>query len=223
MKQRLKHLGDLAPLKQTLAERVQRKAADDRRAAHLAHQKHEAEHDFRTAVGAVEPLRHARRHVPAPVPVAPVPHQRIADDRAVLDASVSDEIDLEALLDTDDTLSWRRQGTGPDVLRKLRRGEWTVQAESDLHGFRVDAARGVVAEFLRDAIRRGLRCVRIIHGKGNGSKDRQPVLKGKVRGWLIQREEVIAFCQARPTQGGAGALMVLLRPSTPAPSDRAAR
>jgi len=65
----------------------------------------------------------------------------------------------------------------------------------------------------RDAGKRGLRCIRVVHGKGLGSKGRQPVLKGKTKVWLAQREDVIAFCQARATEGGGGALIVLLKPS----------
>ena len=103
--------------------------------------------------------------------------------------------------------------TGRGKRQKLRRGEWVIQDHLDLHGARVDEARELLAGFLREALRRGFRCVRIVHGKGLGSKDKVPVLKGKARVWLAQREEVIAFCQARPAQGGSGALVVLLRPA----------
>ena len=99
------------------------------------------------------------------------------------------------------------------MVRKLRRGVWAIQAQLDLHGLRRDAARERLGNFLRAAVRDGLRCVRVIHGKGLGSKDRQPVLRGKTRVWLAQRDEVIAFCQARPAEGGGGALVVLLKPA----------
>ncbi len=85
------------------------------------------------------------------------------------------------------------------------------QAQLDLHGMRTDEAREALADFLRNATRRGLRCVRVIHGKGLGSLNRQPVLKEKVMRWLTQRQEVIAFCQAPPFAGGGGALLVLLK------------
>jgi len=88
-----------------------------------------------------------------------------------------------------------------------------IQDEIDLHGCRTDEARELLGGFLREALKRGVRCVRIVHGKGLGSPDKQPVLKGKTRVWLAQREEVIAFCQARPAEGGSGALVVLLKPS----------
>ena len=141
----------------------------------------------------------------------PAPRQRELDDRAVLDESMSDEIDIERLLDTDEALSYQRSGIGPDVVRRLRRGEWTVQRQIDLHGLRVDEAREALAAFLALAVRDQQRCVRVIHGKGLGSIGREPVLKNKVPRWLVQRQEVLAFCQARPNDGGAGALIVLLR------------
>ena len=101
-------------------------------------------------------------------------------------------------------------------MRKLRRGVWATQAQLDLHGLRRDEARERLGAFLREAARAGFRCVRVIHGKGNGSPGREPVLKAKVKSWLVQKEEVIAFVQARASDGGNGALMVLLRPAAPA-------
>ena len=93
---------------------------------------------------------------------------------------------------------------------RLRRGHWAVQGQIDLHGLRVDEAREALGAFVRDAVRAGLRCVRVVHGKGLGSPGRAPVLKAKVHGWLIQKKEVLAFVQAKPLEGGAGALLVLL-------------
>ena len=88
-----------------------------------------------------------------------------------------------------------------------------IQSQIDLHGLRRDEAREQLASFLREAVKQGLRCVRVVHGKGNGSPGREPVLKAKVKTWLVQKNEVIAFTQARASDGGAGALLVLLRPS----------
>jgi DNA-nicking Smr family endonuclease len=82
-----------------------------------------------------------------------------------------------------------------------------------LHGFRTEDAREALASFLREAVRQGLRCVRVVHGKGLGSPGKTPVLKGKVHSWLVQKDEVLAFVQARGDEGGAGAVVVLLRPS----------
>ena len=148
---------------------------------------------------------------PAPLPI---PLQRIADEKDALRASLSDEIDIERLLDTDESLSFRRPGLGIEVVRKLRRGEWSVQAQLDLHGLRTDEARLSLVVFLGEALTNDLRCLRVIHGKGLGSVNKEPVLKGKVLKWLTQRDEVLAFCQARPNDGGSGALLILLKGST---------
>ena len=169
--------------------------------------------EFLEAVRDVTPLARPRP-VPVLARVRPQPVQRERDNRAVLDESLADAIDIESLLDTDESLSYRRTGISADTLRKLRRGFWVVQAELDLHGHRVTEAHHALSAFLRDAMHQGRRCVRIVHGKGRGSRDGVPVLKGKVRGWLARRNDVIAFCQARPPDGGAGALLVLLKPST---------
>src|SRR5262249_5902279 len=134
------------------------------------------------------------------------------DEAAVLSEAISDEFDPEMLLDTDESLFYHRPGINQEVVRKLRRGAWIVQAQLDLHGMRRDEVRDALAEFIRDSSKRGLRCLRVIHGKGLGSVGKEPVLKGKVRAWLVQKEEVIAFCQARPHDGGAGAVLVLLQP-----------
>ena len=117
---------------------------------------------------------------------------------------------MESLLLTDDGLSFRRPGIPLDVVTRLRRGQWSIQAELDLHGLRRDEAREQLAGFVRSSTRRGLRCLRVVHGKGHGSPGRQPVLKAKVQRWLAQCAEVVAFAQASGPQGGAGALIVLL-------------
>jgi DNA-nicking Smr family endonuclease len=128
----------------------------------------------------------------------------------VLREAISDEFDVESLLDTDESLSFRRPGIGQEVVRQLRRGRWVIQAQIDLHGLRRDQAREQMAAFLRESVKHDLRCVRVVHGKGHGSPGREPVLKAKVRTWLVQRNEVLAFVQARASDGGAGALIVLL-------------
>ena len=118
------------------------------------------------------------------------------------------------MLDTDESLSFRQPGLGIEVVRKLRRGEWSIQAQLDLHGLRSDEARLALVGFLSESLSNNMRCLRVIHGKGLGSINKEPVLKGKVLKWLIQRDEVMAFCQARPNDGGSGALLILLRGST---------
>jgi DNA-nicking Smr family endonuclease len=164
---------------------------------------------FRDAVRDVRPLP---APPPPPEPPRPPPraHMRRADDEAVLVESL--ELGPgELLVETGDELLFRRATISGRTLRRLQRGEFRVEDEIDLHGLIAVEAREALRSFLNEAIRRGLRCVRVIHGKGLGSKNREPVLKGKVRGWLQQRDEVLAFCQAPPVQGGGGALLVLLR------------
>ena len=204
-------LSDLGALRDQLkAQAIERERAAEQARQDAARQALEA-NLFRASVGEVQPLTTPPKAKSAPPKPAPTPVQREADERQVLVEAISDDFDPESLLDTDDELSWQRPPLGADVVRKLRRGHWVLQDELDLHGARSDEARELVGDFLRDALRRGLRCVRVIHGKGLGSKDRQPVLKGKVRKWLMQRDEVIAFCSARAADGGSGAVVVLLR------------
>lgn len=168
---------------------------------------------FRRSIGDIAPLKTSgKADIALPRP-QPIPRQHLADEQAALRESLSDEFTIDSLLDTDEALSYARTGIGPDVVRKLRRGHWVIQAQLDLHGMRTDEARDALGEFLRNAAKRGLRCVRVIHGKGLGSVNKTPVLKSKVRNWLVQKDEVIAFCQARAADGGAGALIVLLQAS----------
>jgi len=168
---------------------------------------------FRRSVGEVTPLAGKDTIVPQTPRPLPIPRQHLADEQAALQESLSDEFTIDTLLDTDEALSYARSGIGPDVLRKMRRGHWVIQGQLDLHGMRSDEAREALGEFLRASLRRGWRCVRVIHGKGLGSVNKEPVLKRKVRNWLVQKDEVIAFCQARAADGGAGAVIVLLRSS----------
>jgi DNA-nicking Smr family endonuclease len=166
---------------------------------------------FRAAVGDAVPLRHAPRHVRAPAPGPAVAVQSLLDEHDALRQSRDAALDPESALETGEEAAFLRDGLSRQVLRKLRRGHWVVQDELDLHGMSRAEARDALAAFLREAVRRARRCVRVVHGKGLGSKNREPVLKGKVKGWLAQREEVLAFCQAPAVQGGSGALLVLLR------------
>ena len=162
------------------------------------------------SVGPVHALRDrglAEIALPRPLPL---PRQRELDEQAALAQSLSDEVTLDSLLLTDDGLSFRRPGIGVDVVGRLRKGHWALQGQIDLHGCTRDEARPLLAGYIRESHRRGLRCLRVVHGKGHGSPGRQPVLKAKVQRWLAQCAEVIAFAQASGPQGGAGALVVLL-------------
>lgn len=207
-------LADLKPLARELAAaRLAAEAERERVAAtlRLAEQERRV---FELTVGPVTPLRRLDRVLHDREQPPPEPRQREADERAVLLQALSDEIDIESLLETDETLSFRREGISLEVVRKLRRGHWALQAQLDLHGLRRDAAREALSHFIHDSSRRGLRCVRVVHGKGHGSPGREPVLKGRVRRWLVQKNEVLAFVQARGSDGGAGALIVLLTGTT---------
>jgi DNA-nicking Smr family endonuclease len=164
-------------------------------------------------VGNVKPIAAKPRVLITPQRPTARPLQQTLDDQAALSESMSDEFDVSTLLDVDDQLSFRRPGIGTDVTRKLRKGEWAMQGQLDLHGLRSDEAREAVGQFVRDAKRMGWRCVRVVHGKGLGSPGKEPVLKSKVQRWLVQKNEVLAFVQAKPSDGGAGALVVLLGPS----------
>lgn len=206
-----KDFADLASLREQLKQReLARLQAEAERLLREARERHEA-NLFINSIGKVLPLPlHGKAALASPRPL-PIARQHLADEQAALEQSLSDEFNVDTLLDTDDELSFARNGIGQDTVRKLRRGHWVTQAQLDLHGLRTDEARDALALFLRLAIRRGHRCVRVIHGKGLGSVNREPVLKKKVRNWLQQKQEVLAFCQARAADGGAGALMVLLK------------
>ena len=164
---------------------------------------------FRQAVGSVKPVR-CDRIEPIPLHPTPIPRFTEADERQVLADMMSNYFE-PAELDTGEELYYRREGVQQAVLRKLRRGQFQVGAALDLHGMTVAAAREALTAFLRHTRRDRLNCVRIIHGKGNGSRHRGPVLKQKINHWLRQRDEVLAFCSARPMDGGTGAIYVLLR------------
>jgi len=169
---------------------------------------------FRDAVRDATPLQSpSRTQLEANSP-PPIPIQLLLDVHDALAESLSGPLSLDQSVETGEELFFLREGLRRDVLRKLRRGHWVVQDLVDLHGLNREQARLLLAEFLGACLKRGLRCVRVIHGKGLRSPKREPVLKGKVQQWLAQRDEVLAFCQAPPHDGGSGALLVLLRAGT---------
>lgn len=171
---------------------------------------------FREAVRDVRRLPHGSSGLPAdqaPVtrrrPPQPVARFSRADRHAVLRESLSgDAGDPE--LASGDELVYHRAGVQMSILKKLRRGQYRVQAEVDLHGYTVVEAKQVLRDFLADALVHRLRCVRIIHGKGLRSGHRGPVLKGVVSSVLRRIGPVIAYVSARQVDGGTGAVYVLL-------------
>ena len=170
--------------------------------------------DFRNAVADAIPLRATNRAQHVRRLPKPIARQRLRDEQQVMRDALADPFDWDAAVAAGDELLFVRPGVPSAAVRKLKRGGWVLRAELDLHGMTGDQARLAVATFLHDCLRREIRCVRIIHGKGLGSKNREPILKHKVRHWLMQRDEVLAFCQARQVDGGAGAVVVLLKSPT---------
>lgn len=200
------------------ARRALREQAAPPLAFHQAPQKPKPQPDgailFRRAVADAVPLAPPNRaNIARPRP-KPIARQRLRDEQQVMTDALSDPWDWESVVSTGEELVFVRPGVSTATLRKLRRGGWVIQGELDLHGHTGDEARSALAAFLNRCMIEDRRCVRIIHGKGYGSKNRLPVLKNKVRHWLMQREDVLAFCQARAVDGGAGAVIVLLKSST---------
>jgi DNA-nicking Smr family endonuclease len=148
---------------------------------------------------------------------APVPHHTLADERDVLEASKYGDDPHPHSWDTGQEFeheqTFVRAGLGADIASKLRRNHWSVQAELDLHGLTTDEAHDALSDFIVDARLRRYRCVRVIHGKGLTSPNKEPVLKGKVRRWLARWDEVLAYTEAPRHAGGSGALLVLLKGS----------
>jgi DNA-nicking Smr family endonuclease len=205
-------LADLKSVKKEIDAQAMRAAAAAALQALERKQQAARSNLFHAAVGQVQRMPQSQIADLKPAPPSPIPRQQMLDDAAALQEAISDEVDVTSLLETDEHLSFRRSGVGPDVTQKLRRGKWSIQRQVDLHGLRSDEARETLGAFIREAHRQGIRCVRVVHGKGLGSPGKAPVLKEKVHRWLVQKAEVVAFVQAQPAHGGAGALVVLLQP-----------
>ncbi len=209
----VKSLADLKQVKKAIEAQAKAEALRKAEAAKRARQATADQDLFRQAAGAVRQLPQAATALLKKEQVKPIPVQHQRDEEAALQESLSDAFDISTLLEADEHLSYRRPGIGPDVTRKLRRGDWAIQRQLDLHGLRTEDAREALGQFIREAHQQGIRCVRVVHGKGLGSPGKTPVLKGRVQSWLAQKKEVLAFVQARPAEGGAGAVVVLLQPS----------
>jgi DNA-nicking Smr family endonuclease len=163
---------------------------------------------FRDAVRDVRPLG-ARTAPPQPSRVRPRARFARAERAAVLRESL-DAGGPDPTLASGEELVYRRPHVPPAVLRRLRRGDYRVQREIDLHGLTVAEARHALRQFLVEALERQVRCVRIVHGKGLRSGTRGPVLKSAVSGLLRRTGAVLAYVSARPVDGGTGAVYVLL-------------
>jgi DNA-nicking Smr family endonuclease len=165
---------------------------------------------FQAEILDVVPLTPHGRILHSPAEIPPVPRNLFLDEREVIHESLHDPVRWDIDTETGEEGSYVRPGISRQTVRRLRH-DWVAQAELDLHGLTKVEAKRELADFLYECMRRGARCVRIIHGKGLGSKNREPVLKLHVRHWLTQRDEVLAYVQARPVDGGGGAVMVLLK------------
>jgi DNA-nicking Smr family endonuclease len=164
---------------------------------------------FRTAVSGVKPLSARGRHFEKSPPAHKVLSTR-ADERAALRESPITGADFDAI-ETGDKLVFQRPQVTRHVFRQLRRGRYPIQDEIDLHGMNAAEAHDMLTDFIAGCSAAGLKCVRVIHGKGLGSGPDGPVLKTRVNHWLRQWEQVLAFCSTQPQHGGTGAIYVLLR------------
>jgi len=168
----------------------------------------EKDETFRDAMRDVSPIKATNRVEPYRPPRPPFAAKRHEDERAVIEELARLTLDDDAEIEED--ASYLRPGLPRDILRKLRRTHWVIQDDLDLHGFTGEEAAVQTAVFLADARRRGLRCVRIVHGKGLRSAGREPVLRKRIRKLLTRRDEVLAFVEPRGFHGGSGAVVVLL-------------
>lgn len=161
---------------------------------------------FRAAVGPVKPVRHDKAALDTGKP-PPVARFTRADERSVLAESLNDPT---IWVESGDEVQFCRLGLKNPALRKLKRGQYSLHEELDLHGLNATDAKQAVAGFLKEARHHRWHCVRIIHGKGKRSFQGLPVLRPKVIKWLQQTDCVIAFCTATARDGGTGALYVLI-------------
>ena len=166
---------------------------------------------FQEAVKNVKPLKIKSKTIEVstskPKPIA---KKLIEDEKRVLLDSISDEYIYDNI-DSEDGLLYLRNGHSPDILNKLKKGYWVVQGSIDLHGMISQEAKSYIVDYIQDCKKRHIRCIRIIHGKVIGSKNKEPVLRNKVKNWLVQKDEVIAYAQAPRHDGGSGAVVVLLK------------
>ncbi len=165
---------------------------------------------FRDAVKGTRPLQVTPRVRPnRPKPKPRAQFRRLGEAEVLEDSLQLSPIDLE--VEFGEELTYRRSGIQDAVMRRLRRGYYRVESELDLHGLTVPEAKAAMRDFLARTIARQCRCVRVIHGKGLGSGPRGPVIKQAVNVILRRTDAVVAFCPARPVDGGTGAIYVLLK------------
>jgi DNA-nicking Smr family endonuclease len=164
---------------------------------------------FRKTVGSIKPIKQDSIVINKPK-LSHTPSKTEEDDRAIMQELFDSEFERN-LLERGDKLSYSKPGIQKQTLRKLRRGQYPIEAELDLHGMTVATANMALSRFLGQCIAHSQRCVRIIHGKGIGSKNKKPIIKNRLNNWLRHQDNVMAFCSARQTDGGTGAIYLLLK------------
>lgn len=170
--------------------------------------------DFQAAIEGATPLKKPARVTHERPKPSPRPRQRELDEAAAVVESLHGPLEIDDLLAIGETDAFLRPGLPRNVLRDLRRGRWTIQNHTDLHGLNRHEAHEEVSRFLAESMLTGKRCVRIVHGRGLGSPGREGVLRHFVKSWLSRSNDVLAFCHPPPSDGGEGALWILLRASS---------
>lgn len=203
------HKNDLAKLKQLkkALRNATKKPVVKTPTASISLSDHEL---FMRAINGVKPLTHPYIEK---TPKSPSPWPKQGLQQHLINEATESMTDFWPWdeLETDEQLMFTRPGVSLEILKKLKRGNWPAQAELDLHGHTTETARALLVEFLLRSVKLGFRCVRIIHGKGLSSPNNEPILKLKTKNWLAQRDEVLAYTQAKRNEGGGGAVVVLLR------------
>ena len=164
---------------------------------------------FQQEMASVKPLVQERSH-PIANTIEPEPIIQEKDDKYSFDSLYSEEFEPKTI-GNEEAISFQRSGVQDRLFKQLRQGQLTLDAELDLHGMTIPIAHQQLAEFIDECRKQNIRCIRIIHGKGWGSKDNKPVLKTKLNAWLQHEENVLAFCSTPIESGGTGAVFVLLR------------
>ena len=164
---------------------------------------------FRDAIGRVRPLKRAAPAAPAKPRPRPEPVQSERDEARVRDELLAHDFD-PAAIEVGDEIHYLKSGQPQRLLKQLRRGQFSVRAELDLHEMTTAVAREAIRAFLEECLARHEYCVRIVHGKGLRSRAEGPVLKRLTATLLARRKDVLAYASARPAQGGTGAVLVLL-------------
>ena len=163
---------------------------------------------FRQTIGEVDTIKYDGVDLSKPKP-PPVPNQTILSEQETFNQMANDPFDIPDV-EIGDELYFRRSGVQEQIIRKLRRGQFAIESELDLHGMTVNVAKKELNDFLYYCQSTNRRCIRIIHGKGHGSVNKIPVLKNKLNKWLQRYDSILAFCSAPSHDGGTGAIYVLI-------------